>query len=80
METILRLGLAIVLLLVTLSLASTILDPPLRMLRRTGGHRALRRVGRALGRMVVSLGRALTRRRRPRARRGRTRAPSTYFR
>ena len=80
MEPIIRLGFAIVLLLFTLSLAVSFLAGPLRVLRRAGVHRALRRVVRALLRGLVSLMRLVIRRRRPRVRRGHTRAATTYFR
>ena len=80
METIINLGFAIVLLLITLSLAFSYLSVPMSFLRRSGALWALRRVGRALRRGSGSLLRLLLRRRRPRVRRGHTRAPTGYFR
>ena len=80
MEPIINLGFAIVLLLITLSLAFSLLSVPMSLLRRSGALWALRRVGRALWRALASLLGLFIRRRRPRVRRGHTRAPTTYFR
>ena len=80
MEPIINLGFAIVLLLITLSLAFSYLSGPMSLLRRSGALWALRRVGRALRRGSGSLLRLLLRQRRPRVRRGHTRAPTGYFR
>jgi len=79
-EPIANLGVAIVLLLIALSLAFSYLSGPMSLLRRSGAHRALGRVGGALLRGLGSLLALLFRRRRPRARRGHTRAPTGYFR
>jgi hypothetical protein len=78
-EPIINIGFAIILLLLTLSLALSFLSGPMSLLRRAGVHRAIMRLGGALWRALAYLVRGLFRRRRPRARRGHTRAPTTYF-
>ncbi len=80
MEPIINLGFAIVLLLITLSIAFSYLSVPMGFLRRSGALPVLRRFGRALRRGLASLLRLLLRRRRPRVRPGHTRAPTGYFR
>ena len=80
MEPIINLGFAIVLLLITLSLAFSYLSVPMSFLRRSGALGALRRTGRSLWRVFGSLLGLLVRRRRPRVRRGHTRTPTGYFR
>ncbi len=69
MDTIIRLGFAIVLLLVTLGLALSFLAGPIGLLRKTGAFAAGRWTLRSTGRGIAGLSRLLLRRRRPRIRR-----------
>ena len=80
MEPIVNLCVAILLLLITLSMAFAYLSGPLAVLRRSGALRAGHWIGRSLWRGLAALFRLLFRRRRPRVRRGHTRAPTGYFR
>ena len=80
MDTIIRLGFAIVLLLVALSLALSFLAGPIGILRKTGALRVGRWAAISTGRGAVGLFRLLTRRRRPRIRRIGSRPRSGYMR
>jgi hypothetical protein len=80
MESIIHLGFAIVLLLVTLGLALSFLSGPIGLLKKTGALGAGRWAVRSTGRGVAGLFRLLLRRRRPRFRRLGSRPPTGYFR
>ena len=80
MEPVVNLGVAILLLLITLSMVLSYLSGPTAVLRRSGALRAGRWIGRSLWRGMEAVLRLLLGRGRPRIRRGHTRAPTRYFR
>lgn len=80
MDTIIRLGFAIVLSLITLGLVLSFLAGPIGLLKRTGALRAGRWATRSTRRGAVGLFRLLVGRRRPRIRRIGSRARPGYMR
>jgi hypothetical protein len=80
MEPIIRLGFAIVLLLVTLNLAVSFLAGPIGLLKKTGALKTGRWVIRSTGRGLAGLFRVLRGRRRSRVRRLGSRPSSGYLR
>ena len=80
METITRLGVAIVLLLMMLGMAMTFLAGPIGILKKTGAMKGGRWAVRSTWRGLVGLFRLLFRRRRPKIRRLSSRAPTGHTR
>ncbi len=80
MEAIIRLGFAIVLLLVTLSIAISCLGEPIGFLKKTRALNVGRWTVRSAWRGIAGLSRLLLRRRRPRIRRLSSRAPTGNLR
>lgn len=80
MDTIIRLGFAIALLLITLNLALSFLAGPIGLLKRTGALRVGRWALRSTARGVIGLSRLLPGRRRPRFRRLGSGSRSGYIR
>jgi hypothetical protein len=80
MDTIIRLGLGIVLLLVTLGMALSFLASPIGLLRKTGALKAGRWAGRSAWRGLMGVIRLLFKRRRPRIRRHASRVPTGLLR
>lgn len=80
METIIRLGVAIVLLLVTLGMAMGFLAGPMAILKKTGALKAGRWAVRSAWRGLAAFVRLALRHRRPRIRRLNSRAPTGHIR
>ena len=80
LETLTRLGVAVVLLFLTLSVALAFLAGPIGVLKKAGAWRAARRLLRFSWGGLVGLLRVLVRGRRPRFHRGNTRGGTGLFR
>jgi hypothetical protein len=80
MDTIIRLGFCIVLLLITLGMAMSFLAGPIGILKKTGALKAGRWAGRSAWRGTIGLFRFVLKRRRPRIRRFSSRAPTGNLR
>ena len=80
MDTIIRLSVCIVLLLVTLGMAMSFLAGPIGILKKTGALKAGRWAARSAWRGTAGLFRLLLKRRRPRIRRQLSRVPPTHLR
>lgn len=80
MEILICLGVAVVLLFLTVSVALAFLAGPVGILKKAGAWRAARRLLRFLWRALVGLLRVLVRGRRPRFHRGNTRGGAGLFR
>jgi hypothetical protein len=80
MATVVALGFAIVLLLITLDIALSYLAGPVSLLKRTGAQKAGRWAARSVWRGTQQLFRFLIRGRRPRIRRAPSRASARHLR
>ena len=80
MDTIIRLGVCIALLLVMLGMAMSFLAGPIGIVKKTGALKAGRWAVRSVWRGVAGLFRLLLKRRRPRIRRNPSRAPTGNLR
>jgi hypothetical protein len=80
MDTIIRLGFCIVLLLITLGMAMSFLAGPIGILKKTGALKAGRWALRSSWRGVTGVIRLLLKRRRPRIRRHSSRVPTGLLR
>lgn len=80
MDAIIRLGVGIVLLLITLGMAMSFLAGPIGILKKTGALKAGRWAIRSAWRGVTGVTRLLFKRRRPRIRRHSSRVPTGLLR